>query len=191
MGSYQATFAKKTTLLGHVITQVIAIVVFVILPIVITLMVPFSTIVLDKSNGGTTVTVHRYVLVFIPWRTQRIESATGMRADITEEKHYRGTVEERRKGQKGWRLATGQVAIVSGAPDVIVQAAPELAKAIVAQFDRFAAARNAEPVSIQVHASWWLSYVLGGVMTALCALYVVGAALAIVTFPFKRRASPA
>lgn len=191
MGSYQATFAKKTSFLGHVITQAIAIVVFVIVPIVITLMAPFSTIVLEKSNAGTAVTVHRYVLVFIPWETERIENVAGMRADITAEKRYRGTVEERRKGQKGWRLATGQVAILSGDDEVIVQAEPDLAKAIVARFDAFAASRSAAPVAIQVHASWWLSYVLGGVMTALCALYVLGVALAVVTFPFKRKSRTA
>ena len=40
---------------------------------------------------------------------------------------------------------------------------------------------------IEVYASWWLSYVLGGVVSALCAFYLLGCVLAIVTWPFKRK----
>lgn len=184
MATFQSTFAR-TSLAGHIVTQAIAVAVFIVVPIVITLMVPLSTIEFRKSTPGTAVTVNRYVLIFVPWQTKRIENVTRLRADITAERTYRGTAEERRKGQTGTSYATGQVAILSNRPEVIVQAAPDLAKAIVTQFDQFVADRTATPVSTPVYASWSLSYVLGGVVTSLCALYVTGVVLAILTFPFK------
>ncbi|MBL8700701.1 MAG: hypothetical protein JNK67_20175 [Alphaproteobacteria bacterium] len=175
------------SLAGRIVTQAIAFAVFVVLPVVITLVAPLSTIEFRKSNGASSVTVQRYVLIFVPWRTTHVDNVARLRADITAEKHYRGTVEERRKGQSGTSYSTGQVAILGAGsePEAIVQAAPDLAKEIVARFERFAAAPDAPPVSIEVYASWSLSYLLGGAVTALCALYVTGAVLAVLTFPFK------
>lgn len=184
MATHKSTFAP-TSLAGHIVTQAIAFVVFLVLPVVITLVVPLTTVEFEKSNSAATVTVHRYVLIFVPWQTTRIENVTRLRADITAEKIYRGTAEERRKGQKGTSYATGRVAIVSNGPEVKLEAAPDLAKAIVARFDHFVADQVAAPVSISVYASWSLSYVLGGVVTSLCALYVTGVVLAVLTFPFK------
>jgi ABC-type sugar transport system permease subunit len=185
MSSAVKQVTARPSLRDRVITQAIAIVFFVIVPIVITLMVPLTNIEFRNSETGATVTVHRYVLIFIPWKTQQITNVTRVRADITAEKHYRGTSEERRKGQSGVRVATGQVAIIGDGPEVIVQAAPDLAKEISRQFDEFVVIRSPEPMTFAVYASWPLSWILGGVVTALCALYVVGATLAVLTFPFK------
>ncbi len=144
------------------ITQAIAILVFVIVPVVLTLMAPLSNIEFRKSEAGISATVVRYTLMFIPWRTERFEKVTGIRADITEAKRYQGTSEERRKGQKGYRLATGQVAILhagptEAGPEAIVQADPDLAKQIVTQFDDFKASESTGPLTFAVYASWSLS----------------------------------
>lgn len=179
----------RVSLGGIIITQAIAFVFFFVLPVVITLVVPFSTIEFRKSDAGNTVAVDRYVLIYVPWRTQRIENVTRLRADITAEKIYKGTAEERRKGQKGTSYATGQVAIIGDGPEVIVQASPDLAREIVARFEHFAAARSAPPVSIPVYASWSLSYLLGGAVSALCAFYVAGVLISVLLFPFKRMRS--
>lgn len=182
----QATVPKgKSGIAAVLVTQAIAIVVFVILPTVITLMVPFTDLEFRNTDSGLEATVRRYVLIFIPWKTERVTHVTRVRADITAEKHYQGTREERRKGQKGVQLATGQVAIIGDGPEVIVQAAPDLAKTISAQFEKFAAGNSAEPMTFSVYASWSLSWILGGVATAFCALYIVGATLAVLTFPFR------
>jgi hypothetical protein len=179
------------TLKARVITQIIAFVAFVLLPILITLMVPFTKLEFSHAPAGATATATRYALIAIPWRNMRIENVTQVIAEITPEKRYRGTLEERRKGQKGVRHATGQLVIVHDGPDVIVQAEPELAREIAAQFDRFAVDKRSEPMVFSVYASWWLSYVLGGVMTGLFALYAVGVVLAVFSVPvnlMRRRA---
>lgn len=164
------------------ITQAIASIVFVLAPIAITLIAPLSTIEFERSGAAASVVVHRYVLMFLPWRTQRVENVTRIRADVTADMRYPDTAENRRKGRKGTRYGTGQVAIIGEGPEVIVQASPELAKDISAQFDRFRAEGVHEAMTFQVYASWWLSYALGGVMTFLCAFYLLGVTLAIGRF---------
>lgn len=69
---------------------------------------------------------------------------------------------------------------------MIVQAAPEIAEGISAQFKQFLTASTAEPVTVSVYASWRLSYLLGGAMKALAVLYVICACLAILAIPFNR-----
>ena len=81
--------------------------------------------------------------------------------------------------------ATGQIAIISGWDELIVQAAPDLAISIASQFKDFVADRNAEQISITVYASWALSYVLGGVASFLCALYLAGSMAAILRHLFR------
>jgi hypothetical protein len=182
MNSTPSNATSKPSLVGKVIAQAIAFLVFVIVPTAITLMIPLTGIQFQKSDAGTTAIVNRYVMIFFPWKTERVVNVQKVRADITAEKRYRGTSEERRKGQKGIRFATGQVAIVADGREVIVQAAPELAKDIEAQFNAFVNAETAEPLFFSVYA---LSYVLGGAATALCAFYVTCVILAIVVFPFR------
>ena len=54
---------------SNLITQTIAVVFFVVVPVVITLVAPLSTIVFRKADSATDVVVQRYVLMFVPWRT--------------------------------------------------------------------------------------------------------------------------
>ncbi len=92
-----------------------------------------------------------------------VAGVTDVRADITAEKRYTEPREERRKGQKGVRLATGQVALLNSGPEVIIQAAPELATEIAAKFDTFAGmvqrdveanGVNESSLKFTVYASW-------------------------------------
>ncbi len=184
----------ETTLKGAIITQAIAIVVFVGVPILITLMVPFSDLALRRTGPTASVTVTRYVLVFIPWRTQTIANVRAVRAEITAEKYHADTSENRRMGRAGaTSVATGQLVIEGDGPDMIVQASPDLATETEEEFAAFLAETDPEPVTIQLYASWWLSWVLGGIATFFAAFYIVGAVLAIITWPFKKRrqAAPA
>lgn len=178
--------AKQSSVKEIAITQSIAVAIFVILPTVITLMVPFTNLEFKKAESSITATVVRYVLIFIPWKTEQIENVSGLRADVTAAKHYQGTSDERRKGQTGVRVATGQIVILSDKPEAIVQAAPDLAKQVVKQFDEFKSSESAGPLKVAVYASWALSYILGGVVTAFCALYLFGAAIAVLLYPFKK-----
>jgi hypothetical protein len=183
----QAKLTPPTTWIGVLITQAIAALVCLGVPTLVTFMAPVSVLEYRKSATGIDVRIVRYVLLAVPWRTQEIAAVSGLRADVTKEFRYKNTKENRMKDRVGHtNLATGQVAIMSDGPEVIVQAQPGLAEEIVAEFDAFAASENPAPVRRTVYASWSLTYILGGAMTALFALYVVGAGLAVLNFLRKR-----
>lgn len=172
-----------------VITQAIAITVFVGVPILLTLMAPFTDLEWRRTGPTASVTVTRYVLMFVPYKTRTYPGVTDLRAEITDEKYYEDTSENRRKGRAGaTSYATAQLVIVTPRGDqTIVQITPEMADEVAADFDRFLAAPAPEPELYELHASWWLSYVMGGVATFFAAFYLFGAVAAIVTWPFKRR----
>ena len=171
---------------SHLITQVIAVVCFVIVPVVITLMAPLSTIEFQKSGTRNNVIVHRYALIFVPWRTERIDNVTQIRADVTSQFRYADTSENRRKNKVGTiSQATGQVVITGTRDELVVQAAPDIARSIAALFKEFAADKNADQISISVYASWALSYVLGGIVSFLCGLYLFGSLIAVFRFGFR------
>ncbi len=175
-----------SSLKGQIISQAIAIVVFVLLPIVITLMVPFTDLEFRRAEGGATVAVKRYVLMFIPWRTIEIKNVSALHVEISPEFRYRDTAENRRKGRaKAVNHATGQLVVVGDGREVIVQAAPETAEGISAQFKQFLADKTAAPVAISVYASWNLSYLLGGTATAFAALYAISACFSVLALLFK------
>jgi len=178
--------STPTPVVTTILVQAIAVIVFIVAPITITLMVPFTDIEFRKTGGSVSVGVRRYVLVFIPWETKEILNVKALRAEITSEKKYQDTSENRRKGNTGTRLATGQLVIVNDGSEVAVQAAPELATEISKQFDQFLTSASNEPVKFSVYASWGLSYVLGGIASFFAAFYLFGALVSVVIYPFKR-----
>lgn len=167
--------AKSTSLKSILVTQLIACVVFVGVPILLTFMAPLTSLSFKKSEQGMTATLDRYLLMVIPWKHETVVGTLSVEADVTEAKRYRGTVEERRKGQKGIRLATAQIVIGSGGVETFIQADPELAKRVEKEFAEFQQSNSAEELRYEIYASWWLSYVLGGIATGFAVFYVFGA----------------
>ncbi len=53
------------------------------------------------------------------------------------------------------------------------------------KFREFQSATSTEKQCYSVYASWWLSYVLGGIASGFCAFYICCAMLAVVLSPFK------
>lgn len=171
---------------AHLITQAIAVFCFVVVPVAMTLVAPLSTIVFQKDGANTDVIVQRYVLMYVPWRTERVDTVTQIRADVSSQFRYGNSSENRRKGRVGTvSYATGQVTIIGPDDELIVQAAPDLARSIAVEFQKFSADRNANTLSISVYASWALSYVLGGIVSFLCGLYLIGSIAAILRFAFR------
>lgn len=180
--------SQTTSLKGQIITQVIAAAAFLGVPIIITLMVPFTDLEFRRARDGANVSVTRYVLMFIPWQKTEVANVRAILSEVTPEFRYANTAENRRKGRAGTiSLSTGQLVIVSDGDEVIVQVAPEKAKGVSDQFKRFLGDKSATPVMIPVYASWSLSYLLGGAVSALAAFYAICAFLAVVTYPFKRQ----
>lgn len=87
--------------------------VFVVVPTVITLIVPFTDLTFHRNAGGASVTVKRYALMVIPWQTTDIANVKTIRADFNQSFRYADTAENRRKGRAGAiNHATGQLVIL-------------------------------------------------------------------------------
>lgn len=183
---HERTPKHRIDLRSVLVTQAIAIVCFVAVPVVITLMVPFTDLEFRKDGGAPSVGITRYVLVFVPWQERTVRNVREVRADITAEKHYANTSENRRKGRTGaTSYATGQLTIIGDGPERIAQASPELATETETRFRAFAASDQTGPVEVRLYASWRLSWLLGGAVTFLCGFYLLGCALAIVRFLYR------
>lgn len=178
--------AKPGTLKSILITQTIASLVFVGIPILLTYMAPLTSLRFDKTEQGVEAKVDRYLLMVIPWKHEDLVGVEAVRADVTAAKHYRGTSEERRKGQKGYRLATAQIVLACGGMESAIQADPELAKQVEKEFADFKQADGVSELKYEIYASWWLSYVLGGIATGFAVLYVFGASVQIVLSMTKK-----
>lgn len=168
------------SLAGQVGAQAIAFVVFVIVPVVLTLVFPFTDLEFQRTGATATVTVHRYLLMFVPWQTQQIPHVKQLRPHITPGKTYRNN-----HGETVHRISTAEVAVAGDGPEVIVQVAPELAKNVAARFDQFLTTASPASVKLSVYANWSLSYIVGGIATFWCGFYLVGVILSLVTMPFK------
>jgi hypothetical protein len=61
-----------------------------------------------------------------------------------------------------------------------------LAKRIENEFAGFQQTESANELSYEIYASWWLSYVLGGIATGVAVFYVFGATAQIILSMTKR-----
>jgi hypothetical protein len=162
-------------------TQLIAIVCMVLLPGLITMVAPRTGLEFSKSASGTSVTVTRYVWLFVPWRTVEVDRVSRLDVEVTPRARHANTAENRRKGRAGAvHLATGQLTVVGADVQLVVQVSPETSHVVAGHFKRFTEEPDARAQRISVYASWGLTYVLGGVMSLLTALYVFGAVARIV-----------
>lgn len=179
--------AKPGSFKSILITQTIASLVFVGIPILLTYMAPLTSLRFDKTEQGVEAKVDRYLLMVFPWKHEDLVGVEAVRADITAAKHYRGTSEERRKGQKGYRLSTAQIVLACGGMVSAIQADPELAKQVEKEFADFKQADGVSELKYEIYASWWLSYVLGGIATGFAVLYVFGATMQVILTLMGRR----
>ncbi len=145
-----APTTTKAWIKNLVVTQSIAIVGFVGVPILITLVASLTDIDFEHRENGIHARVTRYVLMYFPWKTDFVEDVSEVRASNTPAKYYRGTSEERRKGQKGVQLETGQVIIAHADTEVHIDVDPKLAKEIEASFKRFQLDKSAAPIHFRL-----------------------------------------
>lgn len=162
----------SSRLLRTFITHGIASVACVAIPILVTVVFPVTTIELQRGDG-VSATVTRYALLFVPYRTEYIPQVTGVVTDVM-------TVSYR-----GVDVSEVQIIISHGDEKAMIQSATGLSEVTTRQVWEYLFHSGNAPPQKMVYASSWSTYVLGGVMAGLCALYVVYVALALLTYPFK------
>jgi hypothetical protein len=161
------------------VTQAIAIVGFVLVPMLVTMVVPRTTIVLRPVDDNVHAEVTRYALLCIPYRYEVLAPVTSATAKVRDAVHKnRLDAEDRRKGRAQYQAGDGVIILENPGGESWIQSTPADAVPAVERIQAYLQSPAPEPLVIHASAGWLFTYVLGGTMTGLAALYVTGATLA-------------
>lgn len=171
---------SKNSLGSKVITQAIAIVGFVVVPTIVTLIVPRTNIELRGVKGQVSAEITTHALLYVPLFRSKVDPLLNAESHVQGSKHIKEDRQRNRKASN--QMATGSVELIGNPQNLKVESNPEDAPLQAEQIKTFIENPTEEPLLITVAPPWMLSWLLGGVMTGLAALYCVGATLAIARF---------
>ncbi len=171
---------SKSSFTTLVITQSIAILVFVLVPVLVTFMAPRSTIELRRFNGTVSAEVTRHTLLFVPIYRTLVEPLLDAQTIRHESRSIKKDRTRNRKAAT--QIADGSVLLIGKSGESKVQSTYDDAPIQTQQIKAFIEDSSADSVIITANAPWMLTYVLGGVMTGLTVLYCAGAILAIARY---------
>lgn len=169
---------KRPTVYSVMLTQMIAVLGFVVVPSLVTFIAPVTTVRMYKTADGVSADVTKYVLLFLPLFHTTVERVEDVESHVTTA-DWNVSKEERRRGRTGVLVADGSVLIVGANLVYQVQSTPKDCMVEAKNLRQFLETTEAESYSVTITAGWLFSYLLGGVMTGLAILYCLGATLAI------------
>ena len=177
-----ATKTKASLLsriLGTLFTQVLAILIFVGIPALVTAIAPVSWIKFERQNGQVTATAKTCLLFFVPYKTATVSPVIG----IGDRVHAGQVNRHRRPGPDRQVKAEdeGFLAIHGNDTSAEVQVSPASLKAVVDQVDTFLKNDQAPELRLFVVTNWKFSIIGGGLISLLTVLYVVGVTCEILT----------
>jgi len=167
----------KSTFTSIIITQAIAIFGFLVVPAAVTFVAPRTTIELQRREDHVSATITKHILLVVPIRKFTIESVVEAESHVVAAKYGYSTNSDRLRGRKVEQAADGSIWIVGRDSKCQVQSTSTEASGQADQIKAFLDDPDAEPVVMTATAGWALTYLLGGAMTGLSALYCVGATL--------------
>ena len=169
----------KPTLASIFITQIIAIIAFLVVPALVTYMVPRTTIEMRRINDGASARITQYILLVIPFRLNTIEPVVTVESQVRSSREGYSTENDRIRKRKVTIAGDGSIWIIGRESKFQVQSTKDEAPLQAAKVQAFLNNPTAEPLIFTATAGWALTYLLGGTMTALSSLYCVGAILAV------------
>lgn len=178
---------KPESLRSVIVTQAIAIVVFVGVPALITALAPVSHITLKKEPQGVSATVQANLLFVVPYSTRTVSPVTEITSRVIQGE--KGTAAERRRKQQGKSEPEGQLIFTGPQQKAIANALPSTLERDLARLQDFQKSPTETPLQMTVIAHWLISIVVGGIATAFAALYIVCAILGFGLW-LVRKASP-
>jgi hypothetical protein len=165
--------ANSKTLRAVAVTQFIAFTGCVIVPGLVTLIAPRSTVELKAINDLPSAEIKKHLFLVIPLFKKTIAPLERAESIVTQEDRTISS-EERRRGRVGVLLADGSVLLSGGGEDCQVQSTPAAARQEAKAINEFIAAPRTSPQTLTLTAGWQMTYLLGGAMTALAMLYCLG-----------------
>lgn len=168
------------------ITQLIAVTVFVGVPAVITLMAPVTWIKCEAQPTGVSATASQCLFFIIPFSTQTVFPVVDVKEDVHHGRRQR-TDAERRRGQTAAKAEDQGTLTISGLQtEVKVSCSPVSLPAAAAQIRAFLKEPAQSPLRLTVVANWKISVIIGGIATCFTLLYVVGTTLAVLIWPLRK-----
>jgi hypothetical protein len=171
--------APKPTWASILITQGIAIVVFLVVPALVTYMVPRTTIEMRRINDGASARITQYILLVFPCRLNTIEPVVKVESHVRSSREGYSTENDRIRKRKVTMAGDGSIWIIGRESKFQVQSTSTEAPLQAATIQAFLDSPAAEPLVLTTNAGWALTYLLGGTMTALSGFYCAGVILAV------------
>jgi hypothetical protein len=165
------------------ITQLICVVLFLIVPVLVTAMLPASWITLERgADGRVSATARTCVLFVIPWRTQQVVDVSEVEAKTirsdrsvsrrsrSNSQSNRGTVHQDGEDELSVRGRDG---------NLTVSISPASSDAAMTKVQAFLDDASQQHLRVFALANWKFGLAFGGTLTLLSALYIIGSTVAI------------
>ncbi|PTY02909.1 hypothetical protein DB346_07810 [Verrucomicrobia bacterium LW23] len=174
-------------LTGWLITQAIALLVFLGVPALVTAIAPVSWVNFQRVGDRVSVRASTCLLFVVPYKTVVVDSVIGV-----SERNVSGTTSSRRHGESVTRDRTksedqGFLVLLPPEPGVPaeVSVSPASLPGVLEQCRAFLKNPAEERLSLFVVANWKFSVIGGGIATFFAALYIVGATCGVALFLFR------
>jgi hypothetical protein len=173
------------------VTLVLGIVFFIILPVVVTMLIPATWVTLTRSDTGrVSATAHTCVLFVVPWRSQQVAGVTAVESNmirsdkLVRTRPHGSTHDSNRRyshsdGEAELRLQGNEGGLT-------VKISPASVDEVKAKAQAFLQDLSQRQTRFFVIANWKFGLGFGIPLTLLALLYVVGSALAILRALFRK-----
>lgn len=184
------TFGKRPSMGEMLLQHVIAFLICIVFPGLVTFFAPASWITFQRSGGVVRCTARTCVFFVVPFKVQQVDQVQGI--------GQRERAGETKRQRKYGRETNKKVSVdgegfleIKGLNDhyVEVSVSPASLKSVVARATNFLNSTESDSTTIFAIANWKFGALMGGVLTSFTLLYVVGYSLALLKFVFVDRLS--
>lgn len=170
--------SSEASLRARILTQLLAVVVFVGLPGLLTAVAPVAYITLQREGTHVTARAQTCLLFIIPYKTASVDPVTHLRTrtaagSITWERR-RGTTDHYHQAD-----TQGILAIEGPGQTAEVWVSPHDLGTVLGKAEAFLADPQATELKLFVVSNWKFGVIAGGLISLLTLLYAVGVAAAI------------
>lgn len=173
----------KSTFLGKVITQLIALLVFLVIPAIVTAVAPVSWVKFQRQGDRVTARAEVCLFFIIPFRTLTVDPVTGV-----DDRTKAGSItRHRRPGTDKFTQAETQGFLSIEGPNSTAEVSitPHDLESVKKKAEDFLKDPKVTELKLFVVANWKFSVIAGGLATLFAALYVFGVAGATVMFVLR------
>lgn len=150
--------------------------VFFVLPAAfVTAVAPVSYVTLEQRDASVAATTKQCLFFIIPYKTTTIHPLTAV-SDRIRSSRQRTAEERRRNGGKNATIEGEAFLILTGPDDhsVNVPVSPASIQSVKERAQTFFATPTPQPLRMTVVANWKISVLVGGGLSSLTLLYIVG-----------------